>query len=267
MKNIHIFLIISTITLQACTNKQKSLEQSIKNIEQSDSATADNGIEALNKLYFEYASSFPEAPQSAGYLHRVAMHAFLKREFKLSRDLSLQYEKQYPKGIDLAPTLLNLARVYLYGIEMPDSAVYYFKKAGNIRALTTIDLNELGTAMEKVADKNPASESADMYFQAANHYQKSGASANAIRCLSKGVQLAPQHPKSPGSLQTIAFIYENELVQKDSALAYYQRLVKEYPSSEAATQASYLIKNNLVGKSAEEVLEFGIRNQSKQNLQ
>lgn len=256
-------MLLVVLTWSACTNQQKSLEQNIRNIEKSDSATTDGGQNALNKLYTDYALEYPDAPQSPLYLHKAAMHSFLKRDYAFSRDLSLRYLNQYPKGVELAPTLLNLARIYYYGIDKPDSSIYYFKKAGEIRTLAQIDLQELASATSKQADKSSGAASADLYFEAANLYQKAGASVNAIHCLNKGISRAPEHPKSASSLQTIAFIFENEITQQDSAVRYYQRLIKEYPDSEPARQAEYLVKNNLVGKSAEEVLEFGIKNQKK----
>lgn len=266
MLNRNILFIVFLMWMVAgCTNKQKSLEQSIKNIEQSDSATTTGGIDALNKLYLEYALGFPDAPKSSQYLHMAAMHAFLKKEFNPSRDLSIQYIQRYPKGLELAPTYLNLGRIYIYGIDQPDSAIFYFKKAGEIRTLTLTDLNELATAMDKKAAQLQSPASADIYFQAANLFQKTGASVSAIQCLARGVALAPKHPKASGALQTMAFIFENELSQKDSAIFYYHRLIREYPETEAGQQASYLVKNNLVGKSAEEILEFGLKKNGKVN--
>jgi TolA-binding protein len=265
MRNRNILFIVLLMWMVAgCTNKQKSLEQSIKNIEQSDSATTTGGIDALNTLYLEYALEFPDAPKSSQYLHMAAMHAFLKKEFNASKDLSVQYIQRYPKGIELAPTFLNLGRIYIYGKDKPDSAIYYFKKAEEIRALTLTDLNELATAMDKKAALLQSSASADTYFEAANLFQKTGASVSAIQCLSKGVAQAPNHPKAAGALQTMGFIFENELSQKDSAVFYYNRLIREYPETGAAQQAKYLVKNSLVGKSAEEILEFGLKNKGKE---
>lgn len=256
-------MLFLVLTWSACTNHQKSLEQSIRNIEKSDSATTDGGLNALQKLYIDFAMEYPEASQSPLYLHKAAMHAFLKSDYVFSRDLSLRYVQQYPKGLELAPTLLNLARIYYYGIYKPDSSIYYFKKAGEIRTLAQIDLQELASATSSQAEKSMGAASVDLYFEAANLFQKAGASLNAIHCLNKGISISPEHPKSANSLQTIAFIFENELTQPDSAVRYYQRLIKEYPDSEPAKQAEYLVKNNLVGKSAEEILEFGLKNQKK----
>lgn len=265
-KNILFNLIIAIVFLSSCTNNQKELNAEIFNMEHGAELSTPEGILKYCKKLEEYATRFPDDKQSALFLHKAAVNYYLIKKYDLAIKLSHSYLNKYPKGQEINPTLTNLAHIYNDGLMIPDSAIKYYILADEIKPLSVLDKNDLGLNYQKLAkatEKKDNKKAIEYYNLSAQYMHSTGAFSGAITNLLKIIELDPTSPKAPNIMQQVAFTYENDLLDIENAKKYYSLLVKNYPSTVVAKQAEYLLNNNLVGKPAEEVLEFSLKNKIK----
>lgn len=71
-------------------------------------------------------------------------------------------------------------------------------------------------------------------FESASRFRKVGEYALAIRQLLRLVERYPDHALAAKSLYTAGWLFERKLLDNDSALFYYNRVLKEYPGTEYA---------------------------------
>lgn len=90
--------------------------------------------------------------------------------------------------------------------------------------------------------------------------QEAAELAGAIKAYPKALELYewiiehyPNSDKAAQSLFLMAFMYENELQQLDSARTYYEKFLQQYPNHEFADDATVMLKN--LGKTPEEILQ------------
>jgi cellulose synthase operon protein C len=86
-----------------------------------------------------------------------------------------------------------------------------------------------------LAVKEVAADSSEAVYQNAEGLVLDGRAVDAIPMLQSVAAGYPKSPYAPKALYTIGWIYENSIVDNDSAEAAYQRLVKSYPVSPYAT--------------------------------
>ena len=259
-----VLAIITMVLMVGCSNNQKELNAEIFKMEHgSELSTLEGMLEYCEKLE-EYANRFPEDQHSADYLHKAAVNYYLKYDKALQ--LSHYYLDKYPKGTEVHPTLTNIAHIYNDGLINPDSAIKYYKLANDNKPISVLDKNNLGLNYQKLAkslEKKDTAKAIEYYNLSAQYLQATGAFTGSIANLLKIVELDPNSPKAPNILQQVAFTYENDVLDTENAIKYYSLLVKNYPNTVVAKQAEYLLNNNLIGKPAEEVLEFSLKNKTK----
>lgn len=242
----------------SCSDPKANLEKEIKRLEHG--ASSASALDSLYQLYVQYATQYPTEAKSSFYLNHAAMQASLKKDITAAKSLSFLYIKNYPSGTELASTLQNLAKVYLEEKQF-DSSIYFYLQSEKYRPLSVADQLDLALSYQKLSEQNSDSKQSSVQARKAAYlYQNVSAYSDAIASHSYSIQKDPGNQKNASSLQTIAFLYENELNLIDSARFYYALLRKEFPNSEEGKQAAYLIDNKLIGKSAEEILEFGKKN-------
>jgi tetratricopeptide (TPR) repeat protein len=253
-------------SLSGCSNNQKELSAEIFKIEHGAELSTQEGMLKYCEMMEEYANRFPDDEQSAVYLHKAAVNYYLIKKFDKALKLSHYYLSKYPNGLERNPTLTNIAHIYNDGLIIPDSAIKYYKLASDLKPLSVLDKNDLGLNYQKLAiliEKKDTIKAIEYYNQSAQYMHATGAYNGSIANLLKIVELNPKSPKAPNILQQIAFTYENDVLDTDNAIKYYTLLVKNYPNTVVAKQAEYLLNNNLVGKPAEELLEFSLKNKTK----
>ncbi len=256
--NKYIYYVLVLSLVASCTDPKLKLEKKIKRLEHG--ATSPSALDSLYTYYIEYATRYPKEAKSSYYLNYAAMQAGLKKDNVTAKSLSFMYVKNYPAGAELPSTYQNLAKIYQIENRF-DSAIYYFLESGKLRPLSVADQLDLALSYQKNAEKAQNNQQASTDSKKAAYiYQTVAAYNDAIASHKFSIFKEPKNPKNASSLQTIAFLYENELNLLDSAKIYYARLRSEFPDTEEGKQAAYLIDNKLIGKSAEEILEFGKKN-------
>jgi tetratricopeptide (TPR) repeat protein len=100
-------------------------------------------------------------------------------------------------------------------------------------------LKGLGTVSENV-------DSAESRYTEAQRSLMDGRTDDALRSLKELSQKYPASPIAPKALYAVGWIYENVLVQNDSAASWYRRLIKAHPSSLYAVnvQPKVAVKDN-----------------------
>ena len=78
-------------------------------------------------------------------------------------------------------------------------------------------------------------DSAEILYEDAERVLREGKGEIAIQWFSRIPKLFPSSPLVPKAFYAIGWIYENILVNNDSADAWFKRLIKEYPKSEYAS--------------------------------
>lgn len=246
-----------------CANNQKELNAEIFKMEHGSELSTPKGMVKYCEMLEEYTNRFPDDEQSAVYLHKAAVNYYLIKKYNKALKLSHQYLAKYPKGLERNPTLTNIAHIYNDGLTNSDSAVKYYNLANESKPLSILDKNDLSLNYQKLAQKNEKKDvkkAIEYYSLSAQYMHATGSFAGSIANLLRIVQLDSNSPKAPNILQQVAFTYENDILDTENAIKYYSLLVKNYPNTVVAKQAEYLLNNNLVGKPAEEVLEFSLKN-------
>lgn len=266
-KKINYLFVSVLMILQSCKPNAEADLKALKSFETSHEFASDAGIKKYATMCENFYSHFPQHPQSGHYLHIAAMYQYLAGDFNKAKTLGLLYQQKYPAGKEQFPNLTNLARAYIQGKFNNDSAVYFFEEASKLRQLSTADKTDLAILYEKTGDDilHANQEKAKQKFEkSADIFRQTGNYSGSVNVLKKIISIDTSFKTAPGHLQTIAFLYENEINQLDSAKTYYTELVKRFPASRQAKDAEYLLKNNLIGKSAEEILEFNLKNKKGQ---
>ena len=78
---------------------------------------------------------------------------------------------------------------------------------------------------------NAQRDSALTHYREAEMLLQDQKSLEAIRALKKIIRRYPSSPLKPKAMYTTGWIYENVVMNNDSAAVWYQLLVKEFPSS------------------------------------
>jgi tetratricopeptide (TPR) repeat protein len=265
MKKNILYGILVLSLLSGCANNQKEMNAEIFKMEHGSELSTPEGMLKYCEKLEEFVNRFPEDEQSAVYLHKAAVNYYLIKKFDKALQLSHKYLSTYPNGLEKNPTLTNIAHIYNEGLTNSDSAIKYYNLANEVKPLSVLDKNDLGLNYQKLAQANENKDikkSIEYYNQSAQYMHTTGAFAGSIANLLRIVELEPNSPKAPNILQQVAFTYENDVLDTENAIKYYSLLVKN-PITVVAKQAEYLLNNNLVGKPAEEVLEFSLKNKAK----
>jgi tetratricopeptide (TPR) repeat protein len=102
----------------------------------------------------------------------------------------------------------------------------------------------------------------DYLFKAADVSMNLRQSAKAIELFKRVTELYPKYKKSSFALFLEGFVYETQLKDITQAREIYQKVIKNYPNTKLANDASASIDN--LGKSDEELVkEFDKKNKGK----
>ena len=203
------------------------------------------------------------------------------------RDLE-RYRKAVEKGGEKGlEALFNLAELYLFNFSEIDSALATYQKAldmGNdtdyapkaLYAIGLIYADSLQNAdaargiFQRLIDAYPQVSYAQLAKERIQHQRTDDALAEARfleaetlrregmppdEALNILRQIASEYPQSfyaPKALYTVAWIYENERQNLDTAREYYQKLVNDYPLTHFAKVAGDKLKGGFLDPPVEE---------------
>ena len=240
----------------SCQNKKDKLESEIEKLENQDTSASPAGMKQLAGKFSEFAETYPDDSKSPLYLHKAAIYSYLMEDYKASLDLSKKYLSRYANGKEWQPTVINVARTYGRGLNQPDSALVYYDLFAEKGELSVADQVDLAAVYSTLGDRaNDSLISPSYWFKAAGALSAAGAFEGAITEYLKIADRFPKDAKAPNALFTAAFLYENELDNNEKALEYYKRVAKEYPDNAMGKNAKLYLSKNLVGKTADEIVE------------
>ena len=117
--------------------------------------------------------------------------------------------------------------------------------------------NEELAAYQKYAAEFPEDSASPGYlFKAADLAQGMRKPREAVRIYREFIAKYPNHSKIAASHFLLAFVYDNELRQKDSAKTYYREFLEKYPTHQLAPSAKASLDQIEMGLTDEELVKM-----------
>ena len=245
----------------------------------------------LVDIYTTYVAEHPDDIETNGrYLNKAATIQYRMNRFSAALATLQQAIRDYYPSNSTANSVLLMGEIYENKLQNPTvaEAVYstfvkafpnhprtaelrgeYGAVAGIPERITTLseqlyndslkrvdyrvanDLIALGETQALLQPADP--QSPEMLY-------KAGQIANSIRASEKSIALNrrlyeryPDHPRASRALFLMAFTYDNELKDFDTAGKLYQEFLDKYPEDDFAQSARFQLDN--LGKSANEIIE------------
>lgn len=119
--------------------------------------------------------------------------------------------------------------------------------------VATAELN----AYEKYVSEFPEDTASSGYlFKAADLAHGMRKSHDAVRLYKDFIARYPNHPKAAASHFLLAFVYDNDMHQKDSAKIFYREFLEKYPTHQLAPSAKASLDQIEMGLSDEELVKM-----------
>lgn len=263
-----LFFIISISVAVSCTSKKEKLDKEIFALETSDSSSSQKGMNDLAEKYIEYFKSFPKDSISEIYLYKAFMYKYLTSHWNDALKLTDDYNNAFGKTENLYNIYLKKARIYNEILKNTDSAAYYFMLCDGKILFASQEYRDAAIALENKAFSSNGNDStllAKAAFISAKYYQMCTDFEKSVTMYVKTAETFPKYEKSPQALSTAAFVCWNELKQPQRAKPIYEIILKKYPESEQAKEASVILKENLLQKTDEELAEYLMKKSNSVN--
>lgn len=225
MRTVYLIVFAVIIALIAgCTGQRLSEDEYIQ---KANDCMARGDLTDAIAFYESAIKYYPESENVEKY------------EKKLFDIVFRAYEKHSgtPKGDKFMAKALSLAG------EQSDSLREWlkFKKALDLQKESPKDASEIFENITK-----------EGYYRIAQVYIARNDFKGAIDTYKKLLEVYPDDPDNYKPLFMIGFNYSEYLKDYENARIYFQRVVDEYPESELATSATFMLDN--MGKDPEEII-------------
>ena len=135
---------------------------------------------------------------------------------------------------------------------------------GQTESVETEDLEKLSGLYDSYAQNYAGDEAPEYYFKAAEVEKSLGNFEQAIEHFDAIIDNYPEHDKTPMSLFYKGFIYENDLLDLNSANQCYHQFADLYPDHALIESVQFSINN--LGRPIEEIIfEFDKENAKENN--
>ena len=283
--------------LSACQSEQVQSQREISKLESTLEQTPQpETARALIDRYRAYSEQYPQDIElNARYLYRAAGLAYRMNRFSQAIELLNTAIRAYYAGSNTINNALLLGAIYEEKLRNDELAatVYQaaaraFPNSAKVQEALQSDWADLDRRLESLADRifDPVDNRID--YRVANDFINSATiyamllpeepasarwlfeaaeTARSIRAFSKSLELYdwivehfPASREAPQALFLKGFTLDSDLNRFEEAGAVYRAFVAQYPSSEFADDAQFLLEN--LGKDEEEIIRsFEEKNQ------
>jgi outer membrane protein assembly factor BamD (BamD/ComL family) len=247
----------------SCSSKQEKMLSEIESLEQGDSTLSIEDVDKLMKAYGDFAMAYPEHERSEVFLYRALKHHYHIGELERSEKECIQYLGSFAEGKHTRQVQWVMGNIQRKHHQEPAAALRWYEKAGTEKANPT-ELQDLYATYELWQLKNSQKDSAAWYaYQAATGYANLEDAVKAIQLCDTVAGRYPGSALAPKALFLKAFTAENQLADVTTAKAAYEQLLQDYPEHELAKQAELILQENLLGMSADEMLDRILKKQNQ----
>ncbi len=135
----------------------------------------------------------------------------------------------------------------------------------DLKESNTIDkdkVSELINSIDIYSKANATNKNTPKYLELkAKYLGAMGQNAEALKVYNDIYTNYKQYENRPDALFMMAFLYENNMLNKEKAKAYYQKYLDEFPNEDFAKDAQFSLDN--IDKTPEELMEMF----NKQNVE
>lgn len=297
MRLPHLLCILLPCCLSACQSEQVRSQREISKLESTlEEAPQPETAKILIEQYRAYSEQYPQDVElNARYLYRAAGLAYRMNRFSQAIELLNTAIRAYYSGSNTVNNALLLGGIYEEKLRNEELAatVYQaaaraFPDATELQEELKPDWAGLDRRLETLADQifDPVDNRID--YRVANDFINSATiyamllprepasarwlfeaaeTARSIRAFSKSLELYdwiaehfPDSREAPQALFLKGFTLDSDLNRFEEAGAVYRTFVEQYPGSEFADDAQFLLEN--LGKDEEEIIRsFEEKNQ------
>ncbi|MEY2925513.1 MAG: Outer rane lipoprotein [Bacteroidota bacterium] len=248
-----IYALIVAVLFTACEGKQAKLLGKIKAIESSEKIGTKEGLAELAKLHAEYGTSFNDSAAN-DYLYAAAQYYFHEENKEESKRLLLAYLQRDDSTDRFRNAAINLAKLYADEKE--------FTKADDLisetldKSLpTNMQWNDILSIYEAKVAQNKDIKPND-YERIALAYTATGNFEKALENLDLAINTFPNYEQKNDLLYRSGFTAWNYMKNADKAKQYYNLFLEQFPNDERAEEVKTILKDGMLEKSDEEILEI-----------
>jgi len=127
-----------------------------------------------------------------------------------------------------------------------------------LKESNTIDKEKVGELIESIdvfSEENPTNKNTPKHLELkAKYLGAMGQNAEALKVYNDIYTNYKQYENRPDALFMMAFLYENNMLNKEKAKEYYQKYLNEFPNEDFAKDAKFSLDN--IDKTPEELMEM-----------
>ena len=250
--NKTLLLVIISVSLFSCMNKQEKLLNAITSLEQSEKRGTDEGLKELAALHAKYGMAYSDSVAN-DYLYAAGQYYFYENNLEESKALLFEYISRDDSTERFRNAALNLAQIQVKNKKYSQADELVSETLDKMLPTSAQWQDIIGLYTEKINNSEPIPTD---YERIALAYTATAQYHKALHHLDSAIQKFPTYEKRADLIYRAGFIGWEYLNDKEVATKYYNQFLTEYPEDPQADGVKEILSSGMLTMNNEQILEM-----------